>query len=151
MKLCHPLELRLWRTGALILTKFNGHKSNVPCQWIHWQLFYKWKFNFRCPSKAFVSRISLWNTLYVDRFLFEKLFLASLSVIFLLLTRKSSIWSRKTHPFHSLIFHTVTTKYVDRFHFEKLFFSFHVFYWQEKSAIWSRKTQPLFNCLQYAS
>ena len=27
--------------------------------------FYRWKFIFRCPYKAFVSRISLWNTLYV--------------------------------------------------------------------------------------
>ena len=60
-----PSELRLWRTGMLILTKSNGHKSNVPYQWIHRQLFYRWKFIFRCPYKAFVSRISLWNTLYI--------------------------------------------------------------------------------------
>ena len=48
----------------LFLTKSKDHKSNVPYQWIHRQHFYGWKFNFRCPSKAFVSRISLWNTLY---------------------------------------------------------------------------------------
>ena len=28
--------------------------------------FYRWKFIFRCPYKAFVSRISLWNTLYIE-------------------------------------------------------------------------------------
>ena len=32
VKFCHPSELRLWRTGMLILNKFNGHKSNVPGQ-----------------------------------------------------------------------------------------------------------------------
>ena len=31
--------------------------------------FYRWKFIFRCPYKAFVSRISLWNTLYKQIFL----------------------------------------------------------------------------------
>ena len=57
---------RLWRPWMLILIKSKDHKSNVPCQCMHRQLFYGWKFNFRCPSKAFVSRISLWNTLYIN-------------------------------------------------------------------------------------
>ena len=61
----HSFCWRLWRPWMLVLTKSKDHKSNVPCQWIHRQLFYGWMFNFRCPSKAFVSRISLWNTLYV--------------------------------------------------------------------------------------
>ncbi len=63
LEFCHPSELRLWRIGMLILTKSNGHKSNVPCQWIHRQLFYRWKFNFSFSSISFFSRLSLFNTL----------------------------------------------------------------------------------------
>ena len=62
----HSFCWRLWRPWMLVLTKSKDLKSNVPCQWIHRQFVYEWKFNFRCPSKALVSRISLWNTLYVQ-------------------------------------------------------------------------------------
>ena len=30
VKFCHLSELRLWRTGMLLLTKSKGHKSNAP-------------------------------------------------------------------------------------------------------------------------
>jgi predicted nucleic acid-binding Zn ribbon protein len=30
VKFCTPSELRLWRTGMLLLTKSKGHKSNAP-------------------------------------------------------------------------------------------------------------------------
>ena len=30
VKFCTPSELRLWRTGMLLLTKSKGHKSNSP-------------------------------------------------------------------------------------------------------------------------
>jgi hypothetical protein len=59
----HSFCWRLWRPWMLVLTNYKDHKSNVPYQWIHRQFFYGWKFNFRCPSKAFISRITLWNTL----------------------------------------------------------------------------------------
>ena len=32
MKFCTPSELRLWRTGMLLLTKSKGHKPNPPTQ-----------------------------------------------------------------------------------------------------------------------
>ena len=31
VKFCNPSELRLWRTGMLLLTNSKGHKSNVHC------------------------------------------------------------------------------------------------------------------------
>ena len=34
VKFCHPLELRLWRTEMLLLTKSKGHKSNAVI-WEH--------------------------------------------------------------------------------------------------------------------
>ena len=30
VKFCTPSELRLWRTGMLLLTKSKGHKLNAP-------------------------------------------------------------------------------------------------------------------------
>ena len=67
VKFCNPSELRLWRTGMLLLTKLKGHKSNAHCQWMYKYLFHSLKFNFEWPSKAFISCISIRKTLYVLR------------------------------------------------------------------------------------
>ena len=45
VEFCHPSELRLWRTGMLLLTKSKDHKSNVNCQLTYRYLFHTLEFN----------------------------------------------------------------------------------------------------------
>ena len=91
VKFCHSSELRLCRTGMLLLTKSKDHKSNVPCQWIHRYLFQSLKLNFKWPFKPLISRISLWNTLQVGSLDFWWSFYSSSTSFFLALLYQNSL------------------------------------------------------------
>ena len=50
----------------LFSTKSKCHKSNVRISWMYRYVFYGFKMHFWWPNKCFISRISSWNTLYMQ-------------------------------------------------------------------------------------
>ena len=59
VKFCHPSELRLWRTGMLLLIKFKDQKSNVLYQWTDRYLLFV-HFEFKYPVSATYT-IAFWD------------------------------------------------------------------------------------------
>ena len=67
VKFCTPSELRLWRTGMLLLTKSKGHKSNSPYSGLPNHLQTKSNLHISIRQSQIHCIKCKWETLYVNR------------------------------------------------------------------------------------
>ena len=64
MKSCHSSELRLLRTGMLLLTQSMGHGSNAINLGTYWKSWTVFKFIRTYSNFSLLSDTLTWNTLY---------------------------------------------------------------------------------------